>query len=109
MEVSQNEGYHLGGPNKKDYNILGSILGSPYFGKLPYSLYGDARTVSRKGRLEVNCCGKEVLGLDRIRLVLSARYELTRWGLDHIKLDQDSKKGRLRGQIAPNMIPGASH
>ena len=26
----------FGGPNYKDYNILGYILGSPYFGKLPY-------------------------------------------------------------------------
>ena len=24
------------GPNNKDHSILGSILGSPYFGKLPY-------------------------------------------------------------------------
>ena len=24
------------GPNNKGYSILGSILGSPYFGKLPY-------------------------------------------------------------------------
>ena len=24
------------GPNNKDYNILGSILGSPYLGKLPF-------------------------------------------------------------------------
>ena len=24
------------GPNNKDYSILGSILGSPNFGKLPY-------------------------------------------------------------------------
>ena len=24
------------GPYDKDYSILGSILGSPYFGKLPY-------------------------------------------------------------------------
>ena len=29
-------GYHFGGPINKDYSILGSILGSPYFGKLPY-------------------------------------------------------------------------
>ena len=29
-------GYHFGGPYNKDYNILGSILGSPYFGKLPH-------------------------------------------------------------------------
>ena len=26
----------FGGPHNKDYSILGSILGSPYFGKLPY-------------------------------------------------------------------------
>ena len=26
----------LGVPQNKDYSILGSILGSPYFGKLPY-------------------------------------------------------------------------
>ena len=27
---------HFGGPNSKDYITWGSILGSPYFGKLPY-------------------------------------------------------------------------
>ena len=32
MGVSQNQGYHFGGPNNKDYNILGSILGSLYLG-----------------------------------------------------------------------------
>ena len=37
MVVSQNEGYQFGGPNSTDYSILGSILGSPYFGKPPYS------------------------------------------------------------------------
>ena len=29
-------GVPFGGPHSKDYKILGSILGSPYFGKLPY-------------------------------------------------------------------------
>ena len=29
-------GTSLGGPYIKDYSILGSILGSPYFGKPPY-------------------------------------------------------------------------
>ena len=29
-----------GGPYSKDYRTLGSILGSPSFGKLPYLLYG---------------------------------------------------------------------
>ena len=38
MSSSQNWGYLLGGPNNKDYSILESILGSPYFGKLPYEL-----------------------------------------------------------------------
>ena len=33
MGVSQNKGYHFGGPNNKDYSILGSILGFPYFGE----------------------------------------------------------------------------
>ena len=28
-------GSFLGGPYKKDYSILGSRLGSPYFGRLP--------------------------------------------------------------------------
>ena len=36
MGVSQNYGYLLWGPHNKDYSILGSILGSPYLGKLPY-------------------------------------------------------------------------
>ena len=35
LGVSSSSGYHYGGPNNKDYGILGSILGSPYFGKLP--------------------------------------------------------------------------
>ena len=35
MGVSQNEGELFTGPSK-NYNILGSILGSPYLGKLPY-------------------------------------------------------------------------
>ena len=30
--VSQNYRYRFGGPHNKDYNILGSILGSPCFG-----------------------------------------------------------------------------
>ena len=31
-------GVLFGGPNNKDYSILGSILGSPHFGKLPNTL-----------------------------------------------------------------------
>ena len=36
MGVSQTWGYLIGGPHNKDYRILGSTWGSPYFGKLPY-------------------------------------------------------------------------
>ena len=36
MGVSQNWSTLFGGPNNKDYSILGSILGSPNCGKLPY-------------------------------------------------------------------------
>ena len=36
IRVSQNWGYFFGGPYNKDYSILGSILGYPNFGKLPY-------------------------------------------------------------------------
>ena len=32
--VSQHQGHLFGGPHNKDYSILGSILGFPYFGKV---------------------------------------------------------------------------
>ena len=32
MGVSQNLGYHFGGPNNQDYSIWGSILGPPILG-----------------------------------------------------------------------------
>ena len=36
MGISQNSAYFFGeGPQNKDYSILGFILGSLYFGKLP--------------------------------------------------------------------------
>ena len=35
-EFPKIRGTLLRGPHNKDYSILGSILGSPYFGKLPY-------------------------------------------------------------------------
>ena len=36
MEASQKQGYLFAGPHIKTYDILGCILGSPYFGKLPH-------------------------------------------------------------------------
>ena len=36
MGVSQNYGYLCGGSYNKRYSILESMLGSRYFGKLPY-------------------------------------------------------------------------
>ena len=51
----------FGGPNSKDYNIMGStwgsILGSPYFGNLPYAeLAGHSRAPSNGGRLARAVC-----------------------------------------------------
>ena len=34
--VSQNQGYHFGCPNNKDYSIFGSVLGSHYFGNFRF-------------------------------------------------------------------------
>ena len=36
FRVPEIRGTFFWGPRKKDYSILGSILGSPYSGKLPY-------------------------------------------------------------------------
>ena len=36
MGIPQKYGYLLGGSLNEDYSSLGSILGSPHFGKLPY-------------------------------------------------------------------------
>ena len=49
FRVSQNWGYHFGGSHNKDYSILGSILGSPNFGKLPHEQ--DPRLLSFAGEL----------------------------------------------------------
>ena len=35
LEISQNGGYLVGGPDNKDYSTFGSILGYLNFGKLP--------------------------------------------------------------------------
>ena len=48
-------GYHFGGPFNKDYSILVSILGSPYFGKLP-NTFPYKHTIS-KGRNFLLCIG----------------------------------------------------
>ena len=44
MAVSQNYGYLLRSSNSRDYNTLGSILGSPYFGKLPHQAWNDSQS-----------------------------------------------------------------
>ena len=38
-EGAKIRGTFFGGPYMKDHRILGSISGSPHFGKLPYSPY----------------------------------------------------------------------
>ena len=40
-KASQNEGYLFGGPNNQDYNMLGSRVGPPQFGKLTYAVTGE--------------------------------------------------------------------
>ena len=52
MGVSQNWGYLLGGPYNKEHRILESILGSPYFGKLPSLPSIRRRKSSKYGVLE---------------------------------------------------------
>ena len=47
--VSYNLEYLFGGPYNKDSSILGSILGSPYFGKLPYGAIASAATAETLG------------------------------------------------------------
>ena len=75
MGDSQNYGYLFGGPHNKDYSILGSILGSPYFGKLPIRVATlepflperDTRRpqheLKRKGWRSTFCRGLQVLQL----------------------------------------------
>ena len=50
MGVSQNSGYLFGGPNNKAYSILGSIVGYPNFGKLPYSECTSACPCGRQAK-----------------------------------------------------------
>ena len=45
----QIRGIILGGPNNKDYTILGSILGVPFIGKLPNIIGGFLRTAPDEG------------------------------------------------------------
>ena len=54
MVVSPNERYFCGGPYNKDYSILVPILGSPYFGKLPY---GGRRYMSYSQYFHINDMG----------------------------------------------------
>ena len=39
-------GTTFGGPNHKDYSILGSKLGSPHFGKLPNGFRVESSTLN---------------------------------------------------------------
>ena len=56
MGVSENWGYLIRGPQNKDYCILGSVLGSPYFRKLP-NLHAKADACTRSCTLR----GTEVI------------------------------------------------
>ena len=47
LEGFPNFGYRFGGPHNKDCSIVGSIIGSPYFGKLPPPLKVPVHLSSR--------------------------------------------------------------
>ena len=72
MGVSQNQGYHFRGPHNKDYSILGSILGLPYFGKLPYI---EVRKVTMKiiGVLQGLMWGRMCAGVKTIHVPRSSK------------------------------------
>ena len=55
-------GTFFGGSHNKDYSILGSILGSPYFGKLPYlCIRREMRMLKRYA------CGNRLCSVPRVR------------------------------------------
>ena len=62
-------GVPFGGPHKKDYGILGSILGSPYLGKLPSQNNPQKSRVLRNGHLWIS------LGMKRSEGDLSGIFE----------------------------------
>ena len=55
LGFSQNWVYYLGDPYIKGYIILGSILGPPHFGKVPYSYELYSKLL--KGGSMDNCIG----------------------------------------------------
>ena len=57
MEASQKQGYLFGGPQIKGYSILGCILGSPYFGKLPHGAISCVYIVRHSCRTETMSSG----------------------------------------------------
>ena len=50
------------GPYNKDYRILGSVLGSAYLAKLPYSLVADGFLRTYSGQSYPRTLGKAGLG-----------------------------------------------
>ena len=76
MGVSQTNGYHFGGPNNKDYSILGSMFGSPYLGKLPYrSFLGYMLIFSRSIWVVVKIMGPFLGTLNiRCRIMIMFKY-----------------------------------
>ena len=80
MGLSQNEGYHFGGPTNKDSSILGSMLRCPYIGKVPNpgeivgkcvaTWFGSERAFNDTVRSSVALALEQQLGNDA-RLVLS--------------------------------------
>ena len=71
MGVSHNQGCHFGGPSK-DCSILGSIVGPPYLGKLPYKLAAGSLVpvsshIFMQLRLRIRALGPASQGLGPVR------------------------------------------
>ena len=76
--------YHLGGRNSKDYSILGSILGYPNFGKLPYTCSG---LVNYQAEL-LDLLGGSCVSMNGVMTVIEQSHR----GIEGcIRIDRDAK------------------
>ena len=65
------------GPHKKDYSMLGSILGSPYFGKLPFRFWGVGFRILDSGStipMAITMAITIIIGIVILLLLHNIRY-----------------------------------
>ena len=85
MGVSQNQGYLFGGPYHKDYSIVGSILGSPYFGKLP-SIFLVKTCLNQVEVIKYEVCSKGFCEGGNIGNTISSQEILSKNSPKHLNL-----------------------